>query len=131
MSRTLQFNFKLVYTSNTWELNFDREMTTAEFITHINNDTNLRQLFNIHDQYHIDIVQSGNLINIQPELAPPILASFTETIGEKFNPRTTSFYLRPVHPITEEFIRRYDYSDSPNYTQLNTPENETLENETP
>ncbi len=122
MSRTLRFDFKLVFTSHVWSLDIEESMNTADFITYINNDTNLRQLFNIHEHYHIDIVKAGSVAYRQPELAPPILASFIETVGEKFNPRTTSFYLRPVHPITEEFIRRDDYSVAPNYTQPPTPE---------
>jgi hypothetical protein len=127
MSRTLQFTFKLVFTANVWQLDIDSSMTTAEFITYINEDTNLRQLFNIHQHYHIDIVKAGNIMYRQAELAPSIMVSFSETVGEKFNPQSTSFYLRPVHPITEEFIRRDDYSVAPNYTQPSTPERQTPE----
>ena len=129
MSRTLRFTFKLVFTTNVWQLDIDSSMTTAEFITYINEDTNLRQLFNIHEHYHIDIVQTGNLRYRQAELAPPIMVSFSETVGEKYDPQTTSFYLRPVHPITEEFIRRDDYSIAPNYTQPTTPERQAPEPE--
>ncbi len=126
MSRTLRFTFKLVFTANVWQLDIDSSMTTADLITWIN-DPEMRSIFNIHDHYHIDIVQTGNLRYGQAELAPPIMVSFTETVGEKFNPQTTTFYLRPVHPITEEFIRRDDYSIAPNYTQPITPERQTPE----
>lgn len=115
MSQSLRFTFKLVFTSNVWELDVDRSMSTADFITWINSPEMLTT-FNINNQYHIDVVQAGNYNYRQPELAPSILASFTETVGEKFNPQTTSFYLRPVHPITE-FFRRNDYSIAPNYTR--------------
>jgi hypothetical protein len=130
MSRTLRFTFKLAFTTNVWQLDIDSSMTTAEFITYINKDTNMRQLFNIHEYYHIDIVKAGNSMYRQAELAPSIMVSFTETIGEHFNPNSTSFYLRPVHPITKEFIRRDDYSVAPNYTQPSTlePEMESLLN---
>jgi hypothetical protein len=126
MSRTLRFTFKLVFTANVWQLDIDSSMTTADLITWIN-EPEMRSIFNIHDHYHIDIVQTGNLRYGQAELAPPIMVSFTETVGEKFNPQTTTFYLRPVHPITEEFIRRDDYSIAPNYTQPITPEMQTPE----
>jgi len=126
MSRTLRFTFKLVFTANVWQLDIDSSMTTADLITWIN-EPEMRSIFNIHDHYHIDIVQTGNLRYGQAELAPPIMVSFTETVGEKFNPQTTTFYLRPVHPITEEFIRRHDYSIAPNYTQPITPEMQTPE----
>lgn len=122
MSQTLRFTFKLVFTSNVWELDIDSSMSTADFITWINTPE-MFTMFNINEHYHIDIVQSGNYNYGQPELAPSIMASFTETVDEKFHPRNTSFYLRPVHPITEEFIRRNDYSIAPNYTQpTTTPE---------
>jgi hypothetical protein len=128
MSRTLRFTFKLVFTTNVWQLDIDSSMTTADLITWIN-EPEMRQLFNIHDRYHIDIVQTGNLRYRQAELAPPIMVSFSETVGEKYDPQTTSFYLRPVHPITEEFIRRDDYSIAPNYTQPTTPERQAPEME--
>jgi hypothetical protein len=121
MSGTLRFTFKLVFTSNVWQLDIDSSMTTADLITWIN-EPEMRQLFNIHEHYHIDIVRAGNFTYGHAELAPSIMVSFSETVGEKFNPETTSFYLRPVHPITEEFFRRHDYSVAPNYIHPTTPE---------
>ena len=124
MPGTLRFTFKLVFTPNVWHLDIDSSMTTAEFITYINEDTNLRQLFNIHEHYHIDIVKAGNKTCGYAELAPSIVVSISETVGGKFDPNTTSFYLRPVNPITEEFIRRDDYSVAPNYIHPTTPQPE-------
>ena len=123
MSRTLRFTFKLVYTTNVWHLDIDSSMTTVDLITWIN-EPEMRQLFNIHEHYHLDIVKTGNFTHGHAELAPSIMVSFSETVGEKYHPDTTAFYLRPVHPITEEFIRRDDYSVAPNYTQPTTPEPE-------
>ena len=111
-NRMLRFNFKLVYTSKTCELDVNSEMNLGEFITWINEDEQIRQLFNIHEHYDLQIVACGNKVNGDAELAPPIDAAY-ETIGEKFNPKTTAFYIRPVDPITEEFIRRDDYSIKP------------------
>ena len=112
MSNTLRFTFKLVYTTNVWQTDVDISMSTAEFITRINQDRHLRQLSNIHQQYHIELVKTGNAMYKQSELAPSIVGSFSETIGENFTQQTASIYIRPVHPITLEFTRRDDYSDA-------------------
>jgi len=115
----MRFYFKVVYTSITKELDIDRSMSVSDFILNMNETW--RSYFNIHEHYHIQIVATGNKINGDCELAPPIEATY-ETVGERFNSRNVAFYLRPVHPITEEFIRRDDYSVAPNYTQPTTPD---------
>lgn len=112
-SRTLRFNLKLVYTSKTWELDVDSEMTVSNFIIWINESHHIRHsVFNIHDYYFLEIVECGNVANGDAELAPPIEPTH-ETIGEKFNPKTTAFYIRPVNQITQQFIRSNDYSIEP------------------
>jgi len=118
---TLEFRFKLVYTPNVWDMVLESNMTFDNFIDYINNEINLR-LFNIHPQYYVEIVPAYNYINIYPELAPAIEHSNIKTIGENFKPKTASFYLRPVHPITKKFIRRNNYYISPNFTMPNTPD---------
>ena len=50
-SRTLRFYFKIVYTSNKWNLDIDSNMCTADFVNWINSD-DCHRLFNIHEQYH-------------------------------------------------------------------------------
>jgi len=99
-----RYYFKIVYTSIAHDLLIDDEMTVAQLIHNMNECW--RSLFNIHKDYDIEVVASGNAAC---ELAPPIEPS-TQIVKDKFNPKTTAFYLRPVHPITEEFIRRDDYS---------------------
>lgn len=129
-TRTLRFYFKIVYTAHTWNLDINSDMCTADFVNWINSD-DCHMLFNIHHQYHIQVVEAGNNCNGDSELAPPIMVSLRDTIAERFNPRVTSFYLRPVHPITEEFIIKDDYSIAPNYVRtemainIPTPEIET------
>lgn len=102
---TLTFTFKLVYTENVWHISLDSSMTIAQFLTYMNEDA-IRQLMNIHDYYHIQIVKAGECGS---ELAPAIEASYTKTIAHLFHPSNTSFYVRPVHPVTEEFVRRNQY----------------------
>ena len=124
-SRTLRFYFKLVYSSNTWELDINSEMSTADFVIWINKHE-MRALFNIHEQYHIQVIKTSTS-EMPAELGPPIMVSYSDTFGQRFNPKFTSFYLRPVHPITEEFIRRDDYSVAPNYTDPESHINTTPE----
>jgi hypothetical protein len=128
-SRTLRFYFKIVYTANTWELDVNANTRIADFIAWINTPEG-HELFNIHEQYHIQVVDTNSVTSGNAEMAPSIIPSFSDTIGERFNPRNNAFYLRPVHPITEEFIRRDDYSTAPNYTQPEIPRN-TSRQETP
>jgi hypothetical protein len=108
----LRFYFKLVYTSNTWYLDINGQMSTIDFVNWVNSD-DCHILFNIHDQYHIQVVETNTNPNGDAEMGPPIMVSFTDTIAQRFNPRVTSFYLRPVHQVTSEFIRRDDYSVAP------------------
>jgi len=89
-------------------------MCTADFVNWINSD-DCHRLFNIHDQYHIQVVETNSNRNGDAEMGNPIMVSFSDTIAQRFNSRNTAFYLRPVHPITEEFIRRDNYSIAPNY----------------
>ena len=113
-TRTLRFYFKIVYTSHAWNLDINSNMSTADFVNWINSD-DCHILFNIHDKYHIQVVETNITSNGDAEMGQPIMVSDSDTIAERFNPRGTSFYLRPVHPVTEEFIRRDDYSIAPNY----------------
>lgn len=121
-SRTLRFYFKIVYTSLTWDLDINSNMCTADFINWINSD-DCHRLFNIHEQYHIQVVETNSNRNGDAEMGNPIMVSFSDTIAQRFNSRNTAFYLRPVHPITEEFIRRDDYSIAPNYARPEIPRN--------
>ena len=119
-ARTLCFAFKLVYTNIVHYRDVEARITTSEFLRTINEDNALRELFNINEYYHIDIVVCGNYSQGQPELAQAILPSLTEIVEDKFHPDNTSFYLRPVHPITENFTRMNNYSVLPNETNSNT-----------
>lgn len=112
-SRTIRFNFKLVYTSKTWELDVNSEMSLIDFNRWLTESHRIRHsLFNINDHYILEIVACGNNINGDAELAPAIEPTH-ETVGEKFNPRNTAFYIRPIDPITQEFIQKDDYSVAP------------------
>ena len=113
----LRFYFKIVYTSNTWYLDINGQMSTTDFVNWINGP-NMRSLFNIHEQYHIEVVSTNTNVHGDSEMGPAIAVSTVDTIEQRFNPRVTSFYLRPVHQVTQEFIRRDDYSSELNLPQL-------------
>jgi hypothetical protein len=124
---TLRFYFKLVYTTKTWELDIDSSMKIIDFIEYVNKNSGLRPLFNIHEQYYIEIVKADTNINGDSEMGPAI-ENTNITIGEKFNPRFDAFYIRPVISSTREFIRSNDYSImSNNQQQSGVPESQTLE----
>ncbi len=125
-NQTLRFYFKLVYTSKTWELDIDSSMKIVDFIQYVNKNSGLRPLFNIHEQYYIEIVKTNSNTNGDSEMGPEIENSNYITIGEKFNPRFDAFYIRPVISSTREFIRSNDYSIMPN-NQQQSPESQILE----
>lgn len=105
-----RFYFKVVYTNITKVLEINTEITIDYLISSINGI--YRQDFNIHPNYYIHIVPTGNLTHGDAELGPEIVRS-RDRVCEKFDPSNTSFYIRPVHPGTQEFIRRDDYSTNP------------------
>ena len=107
----MRFQFKIVYTSKVFNASIYKHMSVTDLIDFVNQE--YREIFNIHTHYSIQIVEVGNNINGDAELAHPVEASQL-TIGERFQDYTT-LYIRPVHSITEEFIRRDDYSVQPTY----------------
>lgn len=109
----MKFYFKVVYTNIAKELDVDGFLTITDFIIKINEE--LRSHFNIHPFYAIEVVLGGNLFYGDPEMAPAITSS-GELVQEKFANKHIMFYLRPVNPITEEFIRQSDYSRLPPIT---------------
>ena len=111
-NNTLLFYFKTVYTTNVWELDVNSDISTADFVDWINS-SECHILFNIHKEYYIQVIESGINIYGDSELGDPIMVSYSDTFGQRFNPKFTSFYLRPVDPNTQEFIRRNDYSVAP------------------
>ena len=104
---------KIAFTEQTATFTVQSNMTIAEFLEYAN--TYFRNDLNIHESYDIELVQTGNIINGLPELAPPVEPRYDQTLETRYShiyalDNLVSFYVRPVHPITREFIRRPDYS---------------------
>ena len=119
-NQAVNFEFKLVYSSQSWVFRIRRILTVNQFINEVVNTQEFRSLVDINSFYHIDVVASGNNINGDAELAPPISGT-SEKFIDVFNPRYTSFYIRPVHPITREFIRKNTYHFRPDETEFYGP----------
>ena len=102
---------KIPFTDVSGMFTVQSNMTIAEFIEHAN--TNFRNNLNIHSSYDIEVVQTGNR---EAELASPIETTNTQTLeqiyGHIYNAgNIIAFYIRPVNPVTREFIRRANYSE--------------------
>ena len=115
--RNINVYCKICYTDITKEYSVQENITISDFLEFAN--TTIKPSLNINDSYDIDIVNVGNLVNGDAELAPPIEPRYDQTLGERYRDiinsyKTISFYVRPVHPITREFIRRENYSIQPN-----------------
>jgi len=93
--RTLQFYFKVVYTTNSQLLNIDGSMTMTDLIIYLNKPC-MKNMFNINECAQVEIVVAGNTIYGDAEYAPKIEDS-DETMSDNFNPQTTSFYIRPIY----------------------------------
>lgn len=113
MQRIRDFNIycKIPFTDITGMFTLQSNMTIAEFIEHAN--TNFRNNLNIHSSYDIEVVQTGNR---DAELALPIETTTTQTLEQRYGHiynagNIVAFYIRPVNPVTREFIRRVNYSE--------------------
>lgn len=91
-----QFNFKMVYTTQSicYEINLD--MSITEFINYVTNK--IRTDFIVYNNYIIEIVEAGQFDNINgydAELAPALQPTDL-TLLEKYenNYKQISFYIR-------------------------------------
>jgi len=114
-----QFNFKIPYMEFTHHISFNSSLTITQFIELCDSNF-IREYFNIHDNYNVEIVEAGNNINGDAELAPALQPS-QETLREKYgnNYNYVAFYIRPVYGPNRQFVRMNDYSISQNHQNLN------------
>jgi hypothetical protein len=105
-----QFDFKIVYTTFISHLSFDLNLTISQFLNCLNSEY-MKEYLHIHNGYRIEILEIGNNVNGDAELAPALQPS-EETLREKYGNilRNTSFYIRPVRMNVRHFERRNDYS---------------------
>jgi hypothetical protein len=88
---------KIPFTEVTGTFRLQSNMTITEFLECANKD--IRNNLNIHSYYSIEVVQTGKL------------GEELERYGYIYNAgNLVAFYIRPVNPVTREFIRRVDYS---------------------
>ena len=112
-NRTFEFYCKIPYTEITNFIKVDSTLTISQFIDLINSNF-IRVYFDINDIYTIEVVEAGNNINGDAELAPALQPS-EETLEEKYgnNYKSVAFYIRPVYGNDRIFIRTNDYTVRP------------------
>ena len=102
------FYFKIPYTDITYNIDVNSNIKVREFI-HLFNGYYMKKCFNIHKFYYVEIVESGNNINGDGELAPALEVS-EKTLKDLYcnNYNNVSFYVRPT--VCGKFIKSNDYS---------------------
>ena len=106
-SDTFQMYFKIPFTEITTKQRVPCNITTSDFKLYVN--TYIRAILNINAQYYIEVVPIGKP---EGELAPFMETRDFETLSQLYNSVNTliGFYIRPVNPITREFIRFDNYN---------------------
>lgn len=104
-SRTIDLYCKIPFSETTGIFKIKKNLTTSQVIEYIN--TQVRDKFNIHKDYYIDVVEveSG-------ELGSPIQSNNELFIYQNYKNINDYFvcYVRPIHVTTGTFIRKNDYS---------------------
>lgn len=113
-ARTMALYCKVPYTNIYNTFYVQSNMTITEFLEYAN--INIKTQLEISREYDVEVVQTGNNINGDAELAPAIEPSYDVTLEDKFGEfyntyKIISFYIRPVHPITREFIWLIEYDE--------------------
>ena len=114
-----QLYCKIPYTEFTHHISFNSSLTITEFIELVDSNY-IREYFNIHENYNVEVVEAGQNVNGDAELAPALEPS-KETLREKYgnNYNYIAFYIRPVFGPNRRFIQSNDYSINPNHQNLN------------
>lgn len=109
-----QLYCKIPYTELTHHISFSSQLTIKQFIELVDSNF-IREYFDIHTDYDVEVVEAGNNINSDAEMAPALEPS-EETLREKYgnNYNCVAFYIRPVVGPNRLFLRSNDYSISPN-----------------
>lgn len=115
-TETVEYHFKLVYSSSVLTFQLNRQMTSADLISWANG-SEIRDAFRIHPYYFIQVVSTESQTDGYPELAPAIVGLTDDKICEKFNPKYTSFYVRPVDPRTGNYVAHYTEAPLLPYTR--------------
>jgi len=107
-SNTIGVYFKIPYTEITTLLRIPISLTIRQFLEYV--DTNLPRInLNIHPRYRIQVVETGKPGG---ELAVEMEPRDDQTLLERYgNNNIIAFYVRPINPITREFIRSDNYTE--------------------
>jgi len=121
-----QFYCKIPYTEFTHHISFNSSLTITQFIELVDSNF-IREYFNIHDDYGVEVVEVGNNVNGHAELAPALQPS-EETLREKYgnNYDYVAFYIRPVVGPNRQFVRLNDYSIPLNQQNINIDNQQNL-----
>jgi hypothetical protein len=101
---------KIPFTEVTGTFRVQSNMTITQFLEYANAD--IRNNLNIHSYYAIEVVQTGKPgVELAEAIEPTHEQTLEERYGNIYNAgNLVAFYIRPVNPVTREFIRRVDYS---------------------
>jgi hypothetical protein len=107
------FYFKVPYTEIATNIDILKEITLKNFIDEFNTN-HFKSIFMIHENYYVELVECGNNINGDAELAPALEPSEL-TLEEIYETRhnKVAFYVRPVIRETRQFTRRINYLTYP------------------
>lgn len=110
-SRIMEFYCKIPFTENTCKINVNSNLTIVEFLEYV--DSIIKNNLNINSKYDIILVEMG-----QPrdELDRPIEPSYDQTLERRYGTiynmgMSVGFYVRPINPITRDYIRRENYNE--------------------
>lgn len=104
---------KIAYSKINDIFNVPKNLTISNFINYAN--STIRNRFHIHSRYDIEVIEIGDhTYNCPNELIPKMEENHNQTMYEKYGHlynrnRLMAFYIRPVNPVTREFIRRENY----------------------
>ena len=104
---------KIAYSEINDIFNVPKNLTISNFINYAN--STIRNRFHIHSSYDIEVIEIGDhTYNCPNELIPKMEENHNQTMYEKYGHLYNrnclmAFYIRPVNPVTREFIRRENY----------------------
>ena len=99
--------FKIPHSQISSIFMLQRTLTTTDLQNYVNEE--VRNRLHIHARYDIEIV---DIDKPGGELAPAIVPNNEQLLIQRYGDINVpiAFYVRPVNPITREYVRNIDYS---------------------
>ena len=108
VNRTIMCYFKIAFSEETTTLKVPLTLTITTFLQMA--DEVMRELFDIHPKYIIEVVETNSS---KGEYGPALLPDNSQTLEQRY--RNTSipigFYVRPVDSESGLFVQQSDYSE--------------------